>query len=324
MSRHRYCQIGTACSLAVAAMLLAGCGGGASATPVVKYLPSRPGGEQTSSSPASTADNTTEVTSPSSGSGILKGRVVVVGNWQPLSPLYPKGGAPKDNEVCGVEAIPDETVIVNDGGLANVFVYLTKAPAGADLTPPQEPVIFDQKYCVFLPHALIVRTGQVVKVLNDDGALHNTHTYPQRNPVFNQGVKPNDRAGVDLVYSRPENLPLMVGCDVHPWMKAYHLPLDHPFGAVTQSDGRFEIPNLPAGKHSFRVWHEKAGEIQRNLAVTIKPGETTEVEVTVNVSQLAQTPARVPEVRLALGAAMSSTRFNLQTYNGSQAHKTLP
>jgi hypothetical protein len=226
-------------------------------------------------------------TAAAGGVGSIKGRVVYQGGDLSLPPKYPKGSAPKDPTVCGVEAIPDETVVVNNGGLANVFIYLTKAPKGTIPPASNEPVIFDQKSCIFKPHALLVRTTQPVKVLNDDAALHNTHTYPKRNTGFNQGVQPNDRTGVDLVYTKPEAEPLQVGCDVHPWMIAFHLPVDHPFAAVSAADGTFEIKDLPAGKHDFKVWHEKGGVLNKALSVTVKAGETIDLEIPVAAGQLA-------------------------------------
>ncbi|MEX0820057.1 MAG: methylamine utilization protein, partial [Pirellulaceae bacterium] len=48
----------------------------------------------------------------------------------------------------------------------------------------------------------------------------------------------------------------------HPWMKASMMVCDHPYFAVTDADGSFSIPNVPAGVElEFRVWHEKAGYI---------------------------------------------------------------
>ena len=49
-----------------------------------------------------------------------------------------------------------------------------------------------------------------------------------------------------------------VVCNIHPWMKAYILSLDHPYMAVTGEDGTFEIKNMPAGQHEFQFWHEIA------------------------------------------------------------------
>jgi plastocyanin len=278
--------IGVGATLLNVCVLLSGCGGGAGATPTVRYLPSQPDATGATTDTIAAPGAATEVAT--GGIGTLRGRVVYQGDPPNLPPLYAKGAAPKDPEVCGAEAAPNQSIVVNNGGLANVFIYLAKAPAGEIPAAPSEPAIFDQKYCVFKPHALLVRTGQTVKVLNDDNVLHNTHTYPKRNTGFNKGVAQNDRDGVDLVYSRPEAQPLQVGCDVHPWMIAWHLPLDHPFAAVSSDDGTFEIKDLPSGKHQFKVWHEKGGELEKALAVVIKPGETTEIEIPVPAAKLSQ------------------------------------
>jgi hypothetical protein len=71
-------------------------------------------------------------------------------------------------------------------------------------------------------------------------------------------------------------------------MNAWHLPLDHAFGAVSNATGDFEIANLPVGKHAFIVWHEAAngGFVQRKLEVEIKAGETAEVSIDYPVSLL--------------------------------------
>jgi len=108
-------------------------------------------------------------------------------------------------------------------------------------------------------------------VLSDDAIAHNTHTNPAKNNGVSSVVPQNDRVGVlELKYTRAED-PFSVTCDFHAWMKAYHLPLDHPYGAVTDADGNFEIKNVPAGKHDFVVWHESAtgGYIERRLTVNM-------------------------------------------------------
>ncbi|HUQ70342.1 MAG TPA: hypothetical protein VM165_12505 [Planctomycetaceae bacterium] len=269
----------------VAALAMCGCGGGVDATTTVTYRPSR-ADEVATTDAAPGAAATTEVAA-AGGVGSIKGRVLIQGSVSPLPPLYAKGAAPKDPSICGLEAAPNESIVVNDGGLANVFIYLPKPPKGYASSPVTEPAIFDQKYCVFKPHALVVRTGQPLSILNDDAALHNTHTYPSRNTGFNQGIQANDRTGVKLVYTKPEAKPLQVGCDVHNWMTAYHLPVDHPFATASGPDGSFEIKDLPAGKHDFKVWHEKGGELEKAFSVTIKAGETVEIDIPVAASKLA-------------------------------------
>lgn len=264
---------------------LTGCGGGATAATTVTYRPSRPDSAEADSGAAANTGSTDAGAPAAGGFGTLKGRIVVGGTFNPLPPLYAKGAAPKDPAVCGMEAAPYEAVVINDGGLANVFIYLEKLPKG--VKPPEasaDPVVFDQKFCVFKPHALTMRTSQTVRVLNSDPVLHNTHTKPERNNEFNQGIQGNTETS--LTYSRAEKRPFSVVCDIHPWMVAYHLPLDHPYATVTSADGTFELPNLPSGKLELKFWHEAGKELEKAYKVEIKPDETTTIEYTVQASKL--------------------------------------
>ena len=66
--------------------------------------------------------------------------------------------------------IPNDKLIIGNGnGVANVFIFLPKAPAGVAVPPvPGDVVTFDQKGCRFFPHALLIRTDQTLKILNSD------------------------------------------------------------------------------------------------------------------------------------------------------------
>jgi plastocyanin len=217
--------------------------------------------------------------------GTLKGKVEVSGNISPLPALYAKGANIKDAAVCAVADIPDESVQVKDGGLANVFIYLKKAPKVAGEPIKDASLVFDQKNCVFKPHAMVVRVGQTVRVLNNDPLAHNTHTNGKKTAIFNSIVQPNETQGVALVYKLAEQEPISVVCDIHPWMRAYHLPIDHPFVALSGEDGTFEIKDIPAGKHEFKVWHETGGLLEKGLVVTVKPGDN-DLSIKVSPSQL--------------------------------------
>ena len=45
-------------------------------------------------------------------------------------------------------------------------------------------------------------------------------------------------------------------CGSHPWMKGFGWCFDHPYFAVTDKDGKFEIKNVPAGNRKIVIWHE--------------------------------------------------------------------
>lgn len=236
---------------------------------------------------AAEEEATTDAPAGEVGFGDISGQVVFEGDAPPAVLLVKKGDAVKDSAVCAAEDVPNESLEVNaeSKGIKNVFVYLEKTPAGAKLEEATEPVIFDQKVCQFLPHCLLMRTKQPVLVMSGDSVAHNTHTSPTRNSQFNSTISPNERKGVQLTYSKSETKPLGVVCDYHPWMKAYHLPLDHSFAAITDENGKFEIKGLPAGSHQFRVWHERGDFLERGLKVTVNVGANEPLSIKVPASK---------------------------------------
>jgi hypothetical protein len=82
-------------------------------------------------------------------------------------------------------------------------------------------------------------------------------------------------------------------------MKSYVIVLDHPYMAVTDDKGTFEMKNIPAGTRPFTFWHESPGYLRDikigggttdrrgKVDLTIKPGETLDLgEIHVPVAAL--------------------------------------
>ncbi len=269
-----------AAGLTTLAISLSGCqqglGGGAKFDPKVTIL------ADAEAEGVSLAESAADV--EVAGYGTLKGRVILEGSITTPPPITPS----KDAVCMAKSPIPNDRIVTGaNDGLANAFIYLGKAPGGTKQPESKESLKFDQQGCRFLPHCLFVQTEQEVLVLNSDATLHNTHTNPQRQPAFNQGVQPNEKIGVPLIYARSEKQPISVTCDIHPWMLAYHLPLDHPYGGVSGEDGSFEIANLPAGTHEFTIWHEAGGVLESRYKVEIPVDGTTEVEIRIPAASLA-------------------------------------
>lgn len=273
--------------LGISMLLFSGCteyGGGASVIPKVSFIAA----DAAEGAGAETAADSTgaETAAP----GKIVGKVVLSGTAPTLALAVTKGAEIKDKEVCAAIDLPDERLLVgSSGGVQNVFVYLQKAPKGTPKPESLPEFMFDQKNCRFEPHCAVMQVNQVVKVLSNDTVAHNTHTNPTKNPSVNSGVAPNDREGkLSFAYRKAEAAPFAVTCDYHGWMRAYHLPLDHPFAAVSDQDGSFTIADVPPGKHTFSVWHEAVDGnfIERKLSVEVKSGEETALTIDFPVSKL--------------------------------------
>jgi len=233
--------------------------------------------------------------------GTLKGTILLDGEIPQLKPLIEKDSPAKDAAVCAAQDIPDEQIVVDTKtrGLANVVVYLPKSPMQVhpDLATVGKPgeaneknatkvpaeVRFKVKGCQYEPHVLIVRTGQQLRFDTRDSVAHNLHVHTVKNIRFGDIVKPNGINEVYGPYNSPERLPVSVRCDIHPWMSAYWVIMDHPYAAVTDRQGAYEIPNLPVGEHDFIIWHEKQGFINKNFRVIIKAGMNEQKAVSARI-----------------------------------------
>lgn len=275
---------------------LTGCGGGATETPTVKLKPAADASKGNGNETPSPGNGETPA-GPGGGVGTITGKVVVKGQLPSLPAIVKKGANIKDAEVCAAADIPDESLLGTGGGVANVLLYLTKAPPGGKSSSSEElaELTFDNKQCRFVPHVLFSQTGQTVMVTNSDSIPHNTHTFPTRNDGFNSLIRANDTTGIPLKYERAEAQPVQVKCDFHAWMIAYHLVLDHPYGAVTAEDGSFQIKDLPVGKHSFRIWHERGGQLDRGYEVTVKQGDNEPITIEFDAAKFARYDGPAPQ-----------------------------
>lgn len=189
---------------------------------------------------------------------------------------------PKDVEIplpkplVGAQGCPpglkDESFIVSakTRGVKNVVVWLRpnnmnpKAtfaaneinPADAKRKP--ETVVIDQPCCQFEPHVLVARVCDTLEVKNSAKIVHNFFWVSDQNGNANVNLA----AGAKHTFQNPlaaESAPIQFRCTIHPWMNGYVRVFDHPYYAVTDDEGRFEIKNAPAGAYRIVYWHENSG-----------------------------------------------------------------
>jgi plastocyanin len=173
-----------------------------------------------------------------------------------------------------------EEVVVKDGKLANVLVYIkdgkttdgSKSLASLAFDVPTTEVVLDQRGCHYIPHVLGIMAGQKLKVTNSDPTAHNVHPSPKSNKEWNQS-QPAGAQPILQSFSRAEVV-VPVKCNQHPWMKANIGVLKHPLYAVSGENGTFEIKGVPPGTYTLATWHEKYGEKTQSITIGAKETKT--------------------------------------------------
>ena len=204
------------------------------------------------------------------GEGSISGTIKFEGKGPKMKPLRIDA-----DPICVAnnEVSPRREWLILDenNGIKNVLVFVTEG-LNNEYTPPEEPVIIDQKGCVYKPHVMGIMAGQQLDILNNDGTLHNIHALPKVNKEFNKS-QPRTKKKLSVKFEKPE-APFKIKCDVHPWMGAYIGVFDHPCYSVSANDGTFEISGLNPGTYVIEAWHEKLGS--QTVTVTVEDSTATQ------------------------------------------------
>jgi plastocyanin len=171
----------------------------------------------------------------------------------------------------------DEFLVVNrKNELMNAFVYIQRGLEGKTFEVPAIPVTINQSGCWFRPRVMGIQVGQVLKVVNSDPVTHNIHPMAQINREWNHSQGAGDPP-LARKFTKPEIM-VPIKCNIHSWMHAFIGVLDHPYFAVSQENGSFEIKNLPPGQYTIAVWQEQLGTQVQPL--TISPLGKAEINFT--------------------------------------------
>ncbi len=173
---------------------------------------------------------------------------------------------PESRKLYKTPPLNEDAIVGPDGGVANVFVYVKEGlPAGKTYATPEKAGLLDQQKSMFRPRVQGVLVGQDFLMRNSDPVIHNVRSLSEENRPFNVG-QPANTPDRKKVFKESEG-PIEVRCDFHPWMKAFFFVMDHPFFAVSNEQGEFEIKGLPSGKYTLAIWHETFGKQEQEITV---------------------------------------------------------
>lgn len=215
------------------------------------------------------------------GYGSVAGRVLFDGSVPQRRVIARQGTGPLPQEP--VEDVFDESLLVDgkSSGVANVFVWPVNVPAIHPRYESREAVTarMDFDGLRVEPRCLLLETGQKLTFHANRGTTATAYL----RTLFNQGwhiaVPGNKDEGVSLPpFERHEPHPIRVTSSLQPWLEGWIKLNDHPYAALSDDRGNFQINWLPAGDYQFMIWHEKAGYLAKRLPVTIRDRRITRLE----------------------------------------------
>jgi len=175
----------------------------------------------------------------------------------------------KDPDICDPESRKEKNlerlVVGPDGGVANTIVYLKNISRGKAMNLPAPRRSLDQKHCQYEPHILLVPQTAELAMKSSDAVLHTVHMDGAAS--FNLPFPFTDR-----VVTRNMNTPGLVNlrCNGgHVWMNAEMMVVSHPYYAVTDQNGRFELTDVPPGDYEVVAWHEGWHVLGRENALDV-------------------------------------------------------
>ncbi len=158
----------------------------------------------------------------------------------------------------------------------DAVIYIVKIPSKT-FPAPKDHAVMDQKNLKFVPHVLPVLVGTTVDFLNSDDVLHNVFCPDKCADKFNLGSWPKGHTK-SYTFNEPGCAATLL-CNVHPEMEGYVVVVETPYFSVSAADGSYTIKDVPPGKYTLKIWHEKLKGQEVAVEVPAKGNAAVDFEI---------------------------------------------
>ncbi len=204
---------------------------------------------------------------PFRNGGSIEGVIEYTGKHVPADPMV---ALTSETQYCG-QSLPAQKFLIQNGKIENVVVFIDEIKAGKPI--PDKPLVVTNVKCAFVPHIAVAVKGEKIIMKSDDPVLHTFDIHASLGGKELYHVSLHEKsARVEKNFSKTGLLEL--SCYVHPWQHAYIYIFDHPYAAITDTQGRFAITDIPPGVYTIKAWHEGLG-MQKITDVKVESGKVS-------------------------------------------------
>lgn len=154
---------------------------------------------------------------------------------------------------AGVEAGSLSASVADNKGKAVKDAVVFATPLNGKASGGTKKTLIDQVDKEYVPHVTAVRAGTQVSFPNRDQIRHHVYSFSDVKTFEIPLYKGTPSSPV--LFDKPGVV--VLGCNIHDWMKAYVFVADTPYFAVTDANGTANLAGVPAGEYRVEVWHPR-------------------------------------------------------------------
>ena len=141
--------------------------------------------------------------------------------------------------------------------------------------------IIDQVNKTYVPHVTVIQAGNNISFPNKDNIRHHVYSFSAAKkfelPLY-EGTPTNP-----VTFNKPGIV--VLGCNIHDWMRAYIYVSETPYFGVSDSSGNIKIKNIPDGSYSLTTWHPriKNDSEDKSRKISIKSNKKNDYQETITL-----------------------------------------
>ncbi|MGH8251983.1 MAG: carboxypeptidase regulatory-like domain-containing protein [Steroidobacteraceae bacterium] len=161
---------------------------------------------------------------------------------------------PAAASAADARAISGRVVDPDGKGVPQAVVFVEAPLPPAARASAESKAEMNQINRTFVPGVLPVVVGTLVNFPNSDQIHHHVYSF-SRTKTFELPLYRGENAK-PVLFDKPGVV--KIGCNIHDWMSGIILVLPSAWYAVTDAQGRYALPGLPAGEYTLVAWHEQS------------------------------------------------------------------